>query len=54
MHEKSYKLGGYASGNASRDFFKNVKLPLDREWVKKNKFSFNITSTLIRPNKIDL
>ena len=31
MNPKSFKLGSYAPGNAARDFFRNVPLPLD--WV---------------------
>ena len=29
MNVKSFKLGSYRKGNDSRDFFKNIKLPLD-------------------------
>lgn len=29
MALKSRRLGSYATGNASRDFYRNVKLPLD-------------------------
>ena len=29
MSPKSFRLGSYAPGNAARDFFRNVPLPLD-------------------------
>jgi len=31
MHASSFKLGKYAAGNAARDFYRTVKLPLDME-----------------------
>ena len=33
MHRVTTKLGCYSSGNESRDFFRSVKLPLDRAFL---------------------
>ena len=32
MRGRSFKLGSYAEGNASRDFYRNVSLPLEHWW----------------------
>lgn len=32
MKGRSFKLGNYAEGNASRDFYRNVSLPIEHWW----------------------